>query len=142
MSTKICKVKNISNGVFVLALDEVEKGKRFKMRPNSEVAITEDELNYLNNECSGAFALGYLEIVDLNEDSGVDAPETHNKLTDEDMEDMLNAPFMKFKSQVGKIEVSHVLKDLRMKAEEMNKSNKIIEIIDARIEQVADSLVL
>ena len=29
-----------------------------------------------------------------------------------------------------------------MKAEEMNKSNKIIEIIDARIEQVADSLVL
>ena len=32
MSTKICKVKNISNGVFVLALDEVEKGKRFKMR--------------------------------------------------------------------------------------------------------------
>ena len=34
---------------------------------------------------------------------------------------------------VNKIEVSHVLKEMRAMAEELNKSSKVIEILDARI---------
>lgn len=142
MSKKIAKVKNISSMNFLLTLDEVSKGKKFNLKPNSTVGIDEDELNYLTNECPNAFKKGYLEIIDLDEGTGLEAPVTENKMTEEEMESLLNAQFNKIKSQVSKIEVSHVLKELRIKAEEMNKSNKVLEIIDERIKEVADSLVL
>lgn len=142
MSEKICKVKNVSSHEFTLTFERIEKGKVFVMKPNATVSIDADELNYLNNECSGAFSKGYLQIVDLQEGSTVDAPETKNAMTREEMEEILNSSFAKMKSQINKIEMSHVLKDLRLMAEEMNKSSKVIELIDARIEQVADSLVL
>lgn len=142
MSKKICKVKNVSRSDFLLTFELIEKGKRFTLKPNSSVAIDEDELNYLVNECSGCFQKGYLEIVDLEPTATVDVPTTENKMTDEEMEELLNYPFAKLKSHVNKIDVSHLLKELRIKAEEMNKSSKVIEIIDARIAEVADSLVL
>lgn len=142
MGKKIAKVKNISSSEFLLTLDEVSKGKKFNLKPNSIVGIDEDELNYLSNECPNAFRDGYLEIIDLDDGLGIDAPVTENKMTDEDMENLLNAQFNKMKSQINKIEVSHVLKELRIKAEELNKSNKVLEIIDERIKEVADSLVL
>lgn len=142
MGRKVCKVKNVSVREFLLTFDEIEKGKKFNMKPNSEVAIDEDELVYLTNECPNAFKKGYLEIVDLDDSTGLDAPVTENKMTEAEMEELLNSPFAKIKSQVNKIEVSHLLKELRVKAEEMEKSSKTIEIIDNRIKEVADSLVL
>lgn len=142
MAEKICKVVNISTGEFMLSFDQIEKGKKFVMRPNSAVAIDADELNYLTNECPNAFKKGYLKIVDLKEDAGVDAPVTENEYTEEQIDEILNSPFAKMKSTVKKIEVSHVLKTMRMRAEELNKSSKTIEIIDERIKEVADSLVL
>lgn len=142
MSEKICKVRNCSMGNFILTFEEIEKGKRFNLQPNATVAIDSDELNYLTNECPNAFKHGYLEIIDLDKDSSVDAPVTENKMDEKQMEDILNAPFMKMKSEINKIEVSHVLKELRIKAEDLGKSTKVLDIIDARIEQVADSLVL
>ena len=142
MGRKVCKVKNVSVREFLLTFDEIEKGKKFNMKPNSDVAIDEDELVYLTNECPNAFKKGYLEIVDLDDSTGLDAPVTENKMTEAEMEELLNSPFAKIKSQVNKIEVSHLLKELRVKAEEMEKSSKTIEIIDNRIKEVADSLVL
>lgn len=142
MGAKICKVKNISRRDFVLTFEEIEKGKKFKMRPDSTVAIDEDELNYLNNECPNAFKKGYLKIVDFDESVTADIPETENEMTEKEMEQLLNAQFTKMKSQINKIEVSHLLKELRTKAEELNKSSKVIDVIDARIKEVADSLVL
>lgn len=142
MGRKIAKVKNVSVRDFLLTFDEIEKGKKFNIKPNHEVAIDEDELIYLTNECPNAFKKGYLEIVDLDESTGLDAPVTENKMTEEEMEELLNSPFAKIKSQVNKIGVSHLLKELRIKAEEMEKSSKTIEIIDNRIKEVADSLVL
>ena len=142
MGAKICKVKNISRRDFVLTFEEIEKGKKFKMRPDSTVAIDEDELNYLNNECPNAFKKGYLKIVDFDESVTADIPETENEMTKKEMEQLLNAQFTKMKSQINKIEVSHLLKELRTKAEELNKSSKVIDVIDARIKEVADSLVL
>lgn len=142
MANKIAKVMNVSSADFLLTFDEIEKGKKFTLKPNSAVAIDEDELIYLNNECPNAFKKGYLKIVDVDSSVTVDVPVTENEMTEDDMEKLLDSPFMKIKSQVNKIEESHVLKDLRMKAEEMNKSSKIMDIIDDRIKEVADSLVL
>jgi hypothetical protein len=142
MSKKICKVKNVSHSDFLLTFEMIEKGKRFTLKPNASVAIDEDELNYLKNECEGCFKKGFLEIVDLDESVVADVPVTENKMTEEQMEEILSYPFPKLKSQINKIEVTHLLKELRIKAEEMNKSSKVIEIIDARIAEVADSLVL
>ena len=142
MGAKICKVKNISRRDFVLTFEEIEKGKKFKMRPDSTDSIDEDELNYLNNECPNAFKKGYLKIVDFDESVTADIPETENEMTKKEMEQLLNAQFTKMKSQINKIEVSHLLKELRTKAEELNKSSKVIDVIDARIKEVADSLVL
>lgn len=142
MANKVAKVLNISSADFLLTFDEIEKGKKFNLSPNASVAIDEDELNYLNNECPNAFKKGYLKIVDIEDGVTVDIPVTENEMTDSDMEELLNSPFTRIKSQVKKIEESHVLKDLRMKAEEMNKSSKVMDIIDERIKEVADSLVL
>lgn len=142
MSNKVAKVKNISSSNFLLTFDEINKGKKFNLKPNSAVAIDEDELNYLNNECPNAFKKGYLKIVDVEDGVTVDIPVTENEMTESDMEELLGSPFAKIKSQVGKITESHILKDLRMKAEEMNKSSKVMDIIDERIKEVADSLVL
>lgn len=142
MAKKIAKVKNCSVRDVIVTFDEIERGKKFTIKPDHDVAIDEDELIYLTNECPNAFKKGYLEIVDLDESTGLEAPVTENKMTDKEMEDLLNSPFAKIKSQVNKIEVSHLLKELRVKAEEMEKSSKTIEIIDNRIKEVADSLVL
>lgn len=142
MSKKIAKVKNVSVREFNLTFEEIEKGKKFTMQPNSTVAIDEDELIYLTNECPNAFKKGYLEIIDLDESTGLEAPVTENKMTEDEMEELLNSPFTKIKSQVNKIEVTHLLKELRVKAEEMDKSSKVMDVIDSRIKEVADSLVL
>lgn len=142
MNKKIAKVKNISTSSFHLTFDAIEKGKKFELKPNASVSIDADELNYLNNNCPNAFKKGYLEIVDLDESAGVEAPVTENKMTEEEMVEILSYPFAKMKSHVNKIGVTHILREMRIKAEELNKSSKVIEIIDARIVEIADSLVL
>jgi hypothetical protein len=139
---KKAKIKNISKCNFILSLDTVNRGKRFDMKPDAAVFVDEDELNYLMTECQGAFKKGYLEVVSKDADIEVEVIETENKMSDEEIEELLNSPFTKIKSQVNKITASHLLKEIRAKAEELNKSNKTIEIIDSRIAEVADSLVL
>ena len=142
MSEKICKVRNCSMGNFILTFEEIEKGKKFELKPKGTIAIYSDELNYLTNECPNAFKMGYLEIIDLDKSKGVDAPITENKMDEKEMESILSGNFNTMKSKINKIETSHILKELRIKAEEMGKNTKVLDLIDERIEQVADSLVL
>lgn len=136
------KIKNVSRSLFFLSLDQVSRGKHFELKPNSVVTVNEDELNYLMTECPRAFKKGYLEVIDSGDISNVDIIETENKMTEEEIEELLNYQFTKMKSHLNKITASHLLKDIRAKAEELNKSNKVIEVIDNRIKEVANSLVL
>lgn len=139
---KVANIKNVSKHNFFLSLNQVSAGRNFKMKPNSLVSVDEDELNYLMNECAGAFKKGYLQVVELDKECKVDIVETENTMSDEQMETLLNSPFTKIKSEVKKIEETRLLKEIRQKAEELNKSNKTIELIDERIKEVATSLVL
>lgn len=139
---KVANIKNVSKGSFLLSLNQVTPGRSFKMKPGSLVSVDEDELNYLMNDCQGAFKKGYLQVVDLDEECKIDIVETENVMSDEEIETLLNAQFTKIKSQINKIEESRLLKEIRQKADELNKSNKVLELIDARIKEVADSLVL
>lgn len=136
------KIKNVSRGLFFLSLDNVTRGKRFEMRPGSVVTVDEDELNYLMTECPNAFKKGYLEVVDGEKIEDIEIISTENKMSNEEIEQLLNSQFTKIKSQLNKITATHLLKQIRVKAEELNKSNKTIELIDSRIKEVADSLVL
>lgn len=139
---KVANIKNVSKGSFLLSLNQVTAGRSFKMKPNSLVGVDEDELNYLMNECQGAFTKGYLQVVDIDEDCKIDIVKTENVMSDEEIENLLNSPFAKIKSSINKIDETRLLKEIRQKAEALNKSNKTLEIIDERIKQVADSLVL
>ena len=139
---KVANIKNVSKHNFLLSLNQVSAGRIFKMKPNSVVSVDEDELNYLMNECQGAFGKGYLQVIELDKDCKVDIVETKNVMSDEQMETLLNSPFNKIKSEIKKIEESRLLKELRQKAEELNKSSKVLELIDVRIAEVATSLVL
>ena len=56
---KVANIKNVSKHNFFLSLNQVSAGRNFKMKPNSLVSVDEDELNYLMNECAGAFKKGY-----------------------------------------------------------------------------------
>lgn len=136
------KIKNVSRSNFYLSLDNVTRGKRFEMRPSSVVTVDEDELNYLMTECPNAFKKGYLEVIGKDEDISIDIVKTENVMSDDEIVELLNSPFTKIKSSIGKINATHLLKEIRSKAEELNKSNKTIEIIDNRIREISDSLVL
>lgn len=139
---KVAQIKNVSKHVFLLSLNQVSAGRSFNLKPNSVVSVDEDELNYLTNECEGAFKKGYLQVVGLDEGCNIDIVETENVMSDDEMETLLNAPFKKIQSEINKINETRLLKEIRQKAEELNKSNKVIELIDNRIKEVATSLVL
>ena len=63
-------------------------------------------------------------------------------MAEKEIESILSGNFNTTNSKINKIETSHILKELRIKAEEMGKNTKVLDLIDERIEQVADSLVL
>ena len=141
---KVATVKNISRGNFFLSLHQITPNKRFDLKPNSEVPLNEDELAYLMNDCQGAFRKGYLEIIKVDDKvkENIDIIKTENKLSEEGIDALLDLAPSKMKTKLAKIDASHLLKEIRQKAEELNKSNKVMEAIDARIKEVADGLVL
>ena len=141
---KAATIKNISRGNFFLSLHQITPNKSFDLKPNSEVPVTEDELAYLMNDCQGAFKKGYLEVVkvDDNVKEHVDIVETENKMTEDEILALLDLAPSRMKTKLAKIDASHLLKEIRQKAEELNKSNKVMEAIDARIKEVAEGLVL
>lgn len=140
---KVATIKNISRGDFMLSLHRIS-GKGFTLKPNGEVPVTEDELAYLMNDCQGAFKKGYLEVIKVNDSvkENIDIVETENKMTEDEILALLDLAPSRMKPKLAKIEASHLLKEIRQTAEELNKNNKVIEAIDARIKEVADSLVL
>lgn len=136
------KVKNVSTGTFILTLGAVTKGKKFELLPNHEAPLTDEEMAYLSVECQGAFERGYLQLVSKPQNATIDIPKSENILSDEEMVALLDSTPKKIKGGLDKITETHVLKALRLKAEEMNKSSTVIDAIDKRIGETATSAVL
>lgn len=136
----VAKIKNVSSGEFILTLDMVTRGKTYTLNPNSEVGVTEDELNYLTVECPNAFKNGFLKAIALNET--VEVPVTENEYDDKAIKELLSSPTNSIKKKLKTITAGHVLKEILHEAQEQNKSNAVIEAIEDRIKEISDSLVI
>ena len=130
--------------MFYLSLERVTDKKVHILKQQSVVGVTEEELNYLMNECKNAFLKGYLkvELVDEKIAETTEIVEPEVEYNEESIRALLTLSQVKIKAQLSKINATHILKDIRIMAEEMGKPVKVIEMIDLRIREVTDSLVI
>jgi hypothetical protein len=96
---------------------------------------SEHERAYFERANKKHFASGMLIPFAMPENPEPPA-KTFEQSTDEDLKVIINSKFLSFTSTLNKITSVAVLFRLKLLAEEMDKSNKIIEKIEARISEV------
>lgn len=135
------KVKNVSRGQFDLNLGFVKEGKVVQMKPDSTFVLSEDEYNYLIEQCKGAFKNGFLEIVSAPENT--EKVESENVLSDEDIDKIVHLTIGRFRNKIKTITSQKALGDIYKAARACNANDKYIEVLENQIKAVGDgSLVL
>lgn len=142
MAEKLVKVKNVSRNDFGLSLSFVTDGKYLDLKPDTVVPLTSDEYMYLTTQCPGAFSKGFLAVVEIDDSLADEKIESKNVMSNSEIEKLLDLTITKFKKELLVIDSSLLLKDIRIKAIELNKSDKYIAEIDNRIQDTADGSLL
>lgn len=142
MAVKLIKVKNISRNMFTLNLSFVTPKKVLRLNPDVVVDITLEEYTYLTTQCPGAFEKGKLEIVNVDEELDIIPIKSENVMSNEDIESLLGVTLPKFKTKIAEITASALLADIRIAAVEANKSDKYLDVIDAKITEINDGSLL
>lgn len=143
MSEKI-KIQNISRSLYFLNLNFVKEGKVVRLPDGATYDVTEDEFSYLITQCKAAFDQGRLKVVSAPKEieSDVSNIEVVNQKSVEDIENIMDMNITKFRAEIKKITDLTLMKDIRDIAVERNKTDKFIEEIDKKIEELADGAVL
>lgn len=142
MAEKLVKVKNVSRNDFGLSLSFVTEGKFLDLKPDTVVPLTSDEYMYLVTQCPGAFKKGFLSIVEIDDSLADEKIESKNVMSNDDIVKLLDLTIAKFKKEISVVDSSILLKDIRLKAVELNKSDKFVAEIDAQIGSVSDGSIL
>lgn len=142
MAEKVIKVKNISRGDFWLNLNDVTKGRVIRMKPDTELPLTMDEYLYLTSQCANAFKKGFLKSIEPNEAIAGDVIETENEMSEQDIEDLMSLTPAKLNNKLKTIDSEKLLKDIRSRASELDKNDKFMNVIDTRLEDVANGSIL
>lgn len=142
MAEKLVKVKNVSRNDFGLSLNFVTEGKYIDLKPDTVVPLTADEYMYLLTQCPGSFEKGFLKIIEIDDSLADEKIESKNVMSNSDIDKLLEMTIAKFKKELVSIDSSSLLKDIRLKAIDLNKNDKFIVEIDERIEAIASGSVL
>lgn len=142
MAEKLVKIKNISRNNFGLSLDFVTEGKYLDLKPETVVPLTADEYSYLITQCPGSFKKGFLQVVEIDKSLEDEKIESKNVMSNIDIEKLFEMTIAKFKKELSSIDSSALLKDIRLKAIELNKNDKFIAEIDSQIEAIASGSIL
>ena len=136
------KVKNVSRNNFDLSLDFVKEGKVFPLKPNSTCTLTQEEYDYVCEQCPGVFEGGFIAVVEAPEN--VDKVETNeaNVMSDEDIQKMLKLSITTFKKRMENIDSTTLIGDIYRAARERNMDDKYIKAITDRAGEVDAGLVL
>lgn len=137
--SKYVKVRNTSRGYLFLDL-KMAGGKVIEMKADSTAAITTDEYDYLINSCPNLFKGGDLILVNPTKD--IETIESENVLSNDDIAKLVELNLTKFKKEIENITSLSVMKDIRTKAVEEDKTKKFMEVIDEKITELADGSIL
>lgn len=137
MSERNVKIQSLSKANGRINLTEFN-GKSYPIKAKSSVKITEDELSYLMNS-SNALKDGTLKVMNeeiLSADIDKDELVTDNAFSDRDIEELLKKQFKAIESGLNKIDNIDVVKRILEKANELDKSVKVVGLIENRIEKL------
>lgn len=138
-------IKTILGTVWLTALDPFSgkpqpvelKGEPKKSNPNAIVKIWSTKEDHFIKEMNREhFQAGNLRELEQEEMAEVKVPKSPNQISDEEIEEILNKPFLALKNRLDKFtKVAPVYRFLT-KAEEMEKSEKIMDAIRARMSEI------
>lgn len=138
--TNYIKIKNTSRSVLFLDLSMVTPDRIVQMKDGVVATITEDEYNYLETACPKLFENGNIVVVSKPEN--VETLESKNVASKEDIETLVNKNLTQFKKEIKNITSLDLIKDIRVKAYEIGKNDKFMEVIDEKIKELADGSIL
>ena len=142
MAEKVAKIKNISRADFSLNLSYVTKDRVLLLKPDVAVPVNHDEYSYLISQCPGAFEKGFLKVIDADEKIVDEVIESGNEMTDEDIDALMELTPAKFKNKIKTITSQTLVKDIRRRAVELNKSDRFISEIDAKLAELSEGSIL
>ena len=142
VGVKFVKVHNTSRGYLFLDLGVENDNKVIEMKPDAIAAISDTAWDYLVNQCPNLFNNGDLELVSVPQDVEVEHVETENLYSDEDIAKLVEKSINPFKKEIAKIDSLSVIRDIRLKAQEEGKTKQFMDVIDARIAELADGSIL
>ena len=116
--------------------------KVITMKPDATAAISTSAWDYLANACPNLFKNGDVMLVKKPDGVEVETVEVENLYSNEDIAKLVEKSINPFKKEIAKIDSLSVLKDIRLKAAEEGKTSKFMEVIDARIKELADGSIL
>lgn len=129
------KVINVSRTSVMINLSMLT-GKTYPLKPNAFAFLTEDEISYIQNT-SSAFKRGFLKIDESKPlPDTVEIVESKNALPEDEMEKFLSKTQKVIKHDLSEMDNMFVLKDLVAKAKELDKSVRVIDMIESRIEEL------
>lgn len=134
MAEEQIKVLNLAKNDVTINLTGFN-GKTKPIKQGGFAFLTPDELAYVRNT-SIAFEKGTLK-VDGNAPEGIDIPNSPNALTNDDIAKMLKQPQKQLALALEEIDNINVVRNILEVAKEQDKSIKVIEIIENRIEELA-----
>lgn len=137
MAKKTVKVVNMINSDVTLNLKDFND-KVLPIKVKGFVKLDEDELSYIMST-SEVFKNGTLAVENkesLSEEVDKEELESSNTLTDKDIANLLRRNYKNLKEGLSEIDSSHTVKRILNYAKDKDKSVKVIEIIENRLEEL------
>jgi len=111
-------------------------GKVIPVSPKGFCFLSADELAYVRNT-SIAFERGTLKVADAAQvPEDIDIPQSPNALTDADIVALLKKPQKQLGIALEEIDNAEVVRKILEAAKEQDKSVKVIETIEARLNEL------
>ena len=133
----------MSRGNFDLSLDFVKEGRFISLKDGTTFILTEDEYDYLKEQCSGAFKNGFLEVIGMDDDVKAEKINSENVMTDEEIEKKLGLAIASFRKFVKTVTSEKLLADIFKAAVAASKDEKYLDAVTKQIKELGyDALVL
>lgn len=137
MERKNVKIQNLNASKVKLNFTKLN-GRTVLINGNGTVKISEDELMYLINS-SNVIKKGSIKIVNENElsnDIDKDDLVSPNSLSDDGIIELLKKSQASIKKEIAEVDSIETIERILNKAHELDKSVKLIAILEERLEEL------
>jgi hypothetical protein len=135
MAENKIKVLNLTGSTVSINLTALN-GKVVPINTKGFALLSTDELAYVRNT-STAFERGTLKVDEKSTvPEEIDIPSSPNALTDEDINTLIKKPVKQVEIALAEIDSINVVRNILAQAKEQDKSVKLVEAVEARLEQL------